>query len=288
MRSLKFAAWIALVFMLIEIVGGIVAHSLALISDALHMFSDVGALTLGWLMAWIALRPANSRFSYGFHRAEILGALASALALWALCIVLVYQAILRLIQPEEVQGGVVFIIAAFGLGANLLMMRLLHDSRNHSLNMKAAYLHVIGDLLGSVGVLLAGALIWLTGWNPIDPIITILFAFGILFGSGKVIRDSVKILMESTPSDTDLDAVKKSLESLPHVTEVHDLHIWSVSSHKKALSVHLVAGNTQETLKQAHQLIEKIYHIQHMTIQIEDKQHFDSRYCYDCHPQKLT
>lgn len=286
-RALNKSLIIALLFLVFEVTGGIIADSLALISDALHMFTDVGALGLSLIVLKIAHLPHTPKMSYGYHRAEILGALASALSLWVLCAVLIYEAIVRLISPPIVNGPIVFVIAILGLFANLLMMRNLHAHQHENLNMRAAYLHVLGDLLGSVGVILAGAILWFTGWNPIDPIISILFSLGIVYGSGKIITESVLILMESTPKGFNPVKIQKDLSSIPGVKEVHDLHIWAVSGKKVALSVHLVASNTQEVLKKAHARIEKKYQIFHMTIQVEDPQHFEPRYCYDCHPKRI-
>lgn len=281
-KALNASLVIGFIFMLVEVVGGIAANSLALISDALHMFADVGALALSLLILRITHLPRTPKMSYGYHRAEILGALASALSLWALCGVLIYEAILRLIAPPEVKGPVVFVIATIGLAANLLMMRTLHSHQKDSLNLRAAYLHIIGDLLGSVGVIVASIIIWTTGWNPIDPIISMVFALGIVYGSGKIIRQTVSVLMESTPGHIDPLAIEKDLKSIPGVKEVHDLHIWSVSAKKVALSAHLIATDTKTALNEAHRLIEKNYHISHMTIQVEDPSHFESKYCYDC------
>jgi len=281
-KALNAALIIAFLFMIIEAAGGIVANSLALISDALHMFTDVGALVLSLIVLKIAHLPRTPRMSYGYHRAEILGALASALSLWALCGVLIYQAILRLISPPEVNGPIVFVIASIGLLANLMMMRTLHSHQGENLNIRAAYLHIIGDLLGSIGVIISGGILWLTGWNLVDPIISTLFSLGILYGSGKIIKQTVATLMESTPEGLDPSAIEKDLNSLLGVKEVHDLHIWSVSAKKTALSVHLIADDTQAALNQAHRLIEKKYKILHMTIQVEDPAHFESKYCYDC------
>jgi cobalt-zinc-cadmium efflux system protein len=280
-KALNIALVIAFLFMLIEVIGGIIAHSLALISDALHMFTDVGALTLSLVVLKIAHLPRTPKMSYGYHRAEILGALASALSLWALCGILIYEAISRLISPTEVSGPIVFIIASMGLLANLMMMKTLHSHQKGNLNIRSAYLHVIGDLLGSIGVIISGAVLWLTGWNPIDPLISILFSLGILYGSGKIIRQTVTILMESAPEGLDPSIIEKTLLSIPGVREVHDLHIWSVSAKKTALSAHLVAEDTHAALNEAHRLIEKNYHISHMTIQVEDPAHFEPKYCYD-------
>ncbi len=281
-RALKGALGIAILFMLIEVIGGLLANSLALISDALHLFTDVGALLLSLIVIRIAKRPRTRNMSFGYHRAEILGALASALSLWALCGVLIYEAIDRLIAPEEVQGPLVFIIASIGLIANFSMMRVLHPAQSGSLNMRSAYLHVIGDLLGSLGVILSGIILWATHWNPIDPIITILFSSAILYSSGKIIKQTIGILMESSPEGVDIGAIEQDLASIPGVKQVHSLHVWSVSSHRIALSVHLVAENTPQALDDAHRLIENNHHIHHMTIQVEDPASFQSRFCYDC------
>jgi cobalt-zinc-cadmium efflux system protein len=286
-KALHTALIIAFVFMLIEVIGGIFANSLALISDALHLFTDVGALTLSIIVLKIAHLPSTPKMSYGYHRAEILGALASALSLWALCGVLIYEAILRLISPPEVKGPIVFIIASIGLIANLTMMRALHTSQGENINVRAAYLHVIGDLLGSIGVILSGAILWITGWNPIDPIISILFSLGIVYGSSKIIRQTVSILMESTPEGIDPHALEKDLLSVDGIKEVHDLHIWSVSAKKIALSAHLIADDMRTALQEAHRLIEKKYGISHMTIQVEDPAHFQPRYCYDCDNRRV-
>jgi cobalt-zinc-cadmium efflux system protein len=281
-KALNAALIIAFTFMVVEVIGGIVANSLALISDALHMFTDVGALSLSLVVLKITHLPSTPRMSYGYKRAEVLGALASALSLWALCGVLIYEAILRLISPPEVKGSIVFIIATIGLAANLMMMRTLHSHQEENLNIRAAYLHIIGDLLGSSGVILGGAILWLTHWNPIDPIISILFSLGIIYGSGKIIRQTIAVLMESTPEGIDPTAIEKDLKSIQGVKEVHDLHIWSVSVKKVALSAHLIADDTHAALSEAHRLIEKNYQISHMTIQVEDPAHFEPKFCYDC------
>ena len=281
-RALKAALGIALFFMTIEVIGGWLANSLALISDALHLFTDVGALLLSMIVLQIAKRPSTREMSFGYHRAEILGALASALSLWILSGVLIYEAIDRLIHPPEVHGAVVFVIASIGLVANLLMLHQLHGGHHHNLNVKAAYLHVIGDLLGSIGVIASGLIIWFTQWYPADPLITILCACMILYNSGKIVRQTIKILMQSTPEEIDPVAVERDLLNIPGVKEVHDLHIWAVTTKKIALSAHLIADSGQMALREAHRILEEKHGIRHMTIQIEDRAHFESRYCYDC------
>jgi cobalt-zinc-cadmium efflux system protein len=281
-RALNISLWVAFIFMIIEVAGGWIANSLALISDALHMFTDVGALMLSLIVSYIAKWPTTPSMSYGYHRAEIIGALVSSVSLWALSGVLVYEAIMRIIHPEVVEGPIVFGIASIGLIANLIMMRVLHPSQGHSLNVRAAYLHVVGDLLGSIGVILSGLILWTTGWNLIDPLITIVFTCAILFSSAKVIRQSLSILMESTPEGVDPAQIEKTLLEIPGVKEVHDLHIWTASKHKIVLSAHLIADPAKDVLTPAHQALEEKHGIRHMTIQVEDPASFQPRYCYDC------
>lgn len=271
-KKLKWATYIALFFMLVELVGGIIAHSLALISDALHMFTDVGAFVLSLIVLRIAKKPSTKKLTFGYQRAEILGALASGLTLWALCGVLIYEAVVRLIAPHEVSGGIVFIIALIGLLSNLAMMKILHGHEHdheEQINVKAAYIHVLGDLLGSIGVIASGILIYFTGWNIIDPVITLIIALMILITSGKILKKTIQILMEGTPPGIHYDEVEKSLLSIPSVTEVHDLHIWSLSTKQRSLSAHLVSE--KNVLKEAEKLINEKYNIHHITLQIDRK-----------------
>lgn len=280
--ALKAAIIIALIFMGLEVVFGIIANSLALLSDAMHMFADVGALSLSFIVLKIAQRPRTATMTFGFNRAEILGALGSSLSLWALSGVLIYEAITRLVNPEPVRGAIVFIIATIGLLANLLMMRLLHHGKTDNINIKAAYLHVIGDLLGSIGVILSGLILWITDWYPIDPIITILFSIIILYHSGKIIKQTVAVLMESAPLGFDSVKIKADLTAIPCIKAVHDLHIWSVTLKENALSAHLVSDDAETALKEAHLLLEKNYNLHHMTLQVESTSTFEARFCLDC------
>ncbi len=281
-KALHKSVWIAVCFMILEVFGGWIASSLALLSDALHMFTDVGALLLGLAVSRIVRWPSTPSMSFGYHRAEIIGALISSCSLWALSGALIYEAIHRFFHPEVVQGPVVFVIASVGFIANVWMVRILHPMQHDNLNLRAAYLHVMSDLLGSIGVILSGLILWITRWNPIDPIITILFTLFILRSSGKVILQAFSVLMESTPKSINAAAVQKALGELPGVKEVHDLHIWAVSFNKISLSVHLVGDSKTDILGAAHRLIVGKFGIRHMTIQIEDPKRFEPRYCYDC------
>lgn len=278
----KKALWIAFVFMVIEITGGLIANSLALITDALHMLTDVGSLGLALIIVRIVALPKNQKMSYGYHRAEILGALASAVSLLVLCGFLIYESILRFIHPQVVTGDIVFVVAMFGLLANIWMMRILHPIQHDDLNAKAAYLHVLGDLLGSIAVVISGALIWLTNWNIFDPIVTLLVSAMICWNTMHVIRKSIHVLMQATPEGFNTVEIEQTLAAISGVKEIHDLHLWSVSSKRVALSAHLIVeSSTTNVLQEAHRLIENKYHIHYMTIQVEELEKFESRFCYD-------
>ena len=291
-RAIVKAIAITSTFMVIEFVGGWWANSLALISDASHMLTDVGALLLSLFAIWVSRRPVSSSMSFGWHRAEILGALMSGLIIWGLAGFIVYEAVQRLREPPEVQGLMVFIIASVGLGANLLSMRMLHSSQHENMNVRAAYLHILADTLGSVGAVVAGLVLWLTDWRPIDPIITLLFAGLMLVSSWSLVKEALAVLMESTPSHLDPAQVQRDLTALPGVSEVHDLHIWTVSSGRLALSVHLIttgkssndAKDAGDVLNSANELLHEKYGIIHSTIQVEDPERFRSERCYDCAP----
>lgn len=274
---------VTILFMAIEAAGGYIANSLALLSDAAHMLTDVGAMLLSLFAIWVSRRPSTSRMSFGYHRAEILGALVSGLMIWLLAGILVYESILRLQNPQDVQGGIVFIVATIGLLANLFAMRFLHHAQHDNMNAKAAYLHMLSDALGSVGAIVAGAVLYFTHWRPIDPIVTIFFSILMLASSWQLVKEAVGVLMESTPAGIDPDAVMRDLHALASVREAHDLHIWTVSTGKLALSVHIVAdGKSEDVLHSAMTVLEEKYQIIHTTIQVEQPDKFRSERCYDC------
>ena len=282
------AIFITLVFMFVELIGGWLSNSLALVSDAAHMLTDIGAMFLSLFAIWFARRPTTLTMSFGYHRAEILGALFSVMLIWMVSGVLIYEALVRLQSPPEVKGPLVVIVATIGLGANLLSMKMLHGAKGENINIRAAYLHLLSDSLGSVGAILAGLVLWLTNWHPIDPLISILFAILMLVSSWSLMKETISVLMESTPTHVDPKKVTADLHALPGVEESHDLHIWSVSSGKLALSVHLISRETEVLLERAHTLLKDKYSISHTTIQIEHPDRFQSERCYDCVPLEIA
>lgn len=276
---------VTLAFMVLELAGGWFSNSLALISDGFHMLTDVGAMLLTLFVLWMARRPSTEKMTFGYHRAEILGALASGLAIWVISGFLIYEAVVRMQDPPEVKGPTVFIIAVIGLLANVVSMMMLHKAKHENMNVRAAYLHVLSDMLGSVGAIIAGGVLWATGWRPIDPIITILFAGLMLVNSWSLVKEAVQILMESTPSGLDPRRLKADLNGLEGVREVHDLHVWTVASGRHALSVHVIAVNeTGDLLARVNGLLKERYGIIHTTVQIEHPDRFRSENCYDCAP----
>lgn len=281
-RALTGALVITLGFMVVELLVGWWANSLALMTDAAHMLTDAGALGLSLFALWMAKKPANYRMTFGYQRAEILGALANGLAIWFLAGIFIYEALMRFGSPPAVQGKWVFFTALLGLLVNILSMRFLHSAKEHSLNVKGAYLHVLSDLLGSIGAITAGGLIWLTGWNLADPLMSIIFALLVLYSSWHLVRDSLGVLMESVPKDVDAQAVEQALAQVPHVEEIHDLHIWMVASGQNALSVHLLSKYPRQALLDANQVLKDRFGIRHTTIQVEDPAEFKSEHCYDC------
>lgn len=275
---------ITFIFMVVEFAGGWIANSLALITDAAHMLTDIAAMLFSLFAIWVSRKPITSTMSFGYHRAEILGALASGLAIWLLAGILAYEAILRLQNPPDVQGPVVFVVAAIGLAANLFSMRMLHGSMTHNLNVRAAYLHMLTDATGSVAAVVAGAVLWLTDWRPIDPIVTLLASALMLYSSWSLVKEALGILMESTPSGVEPEKIKSDLQGIDGVMEVHDLHIWTVSSGRLAMSVHLIAEDSSRTLSLANDVLKQHFGIIHTTIQVEHPENFASDRCYDCSP----
>src|SRR5512138_2362841 len=215
-------------FMVLEVIGGWLSGSLALLADAGHMLTDVGALGLSLATAWIAQRPADETKTYGYRRWEILAALVNGAALFGIATWVVVEAVQRLQHPEPIRTGLFLLVAAAGLAVNLISLALLHGSRHGSLNIRGAYLHVMGDALGSIGALGAAAVIWSTGWTQADPIASIVLSLLILAGAWRLLRESTDILLDAVPAHVSMSEVQRRIMGVPGVTGVHDLHVWTV------------------------------------------------------------
>jgi cobalt-zinc-cadmium efflux system protein len=228
------------VFMVVEAAGGWISGSLALLADAGHMLTDVGALGLSLLTAWIAQRPAGESKTYGYLRWEILAALVNGAALFGIAALVVIEAVHRFRDQPPIQTGLFLGVAAAGLAINLVSLSVLHGARHGSLNVRGAYLHVMGDVLGSVGALGAAAIIWLTGWTLADPIVSVLLSLLILLGAWRLVRESTDILLEAAPSHLSIPEVQRRMLAVPGVSAVHDLHVWTVTTGMVAMSGHAV------------------------------------------------
>lgn len=273
-RRLLFALGLTATIMVAEAVGGFLTNSLALLSDAGHMLTDVSAMILSLLALWFAGRPADLKKTYGYYRMEILSALLNGVMLLVITIFILMEAWERLRTPATVALGPMAIVAAIGLVANLAALGFLHQT--HSMNVRGAFLHVLGDTLSSVGVLVGAGIMWWTGWYVVDPIISVLISIVIVVGALRLVKDAVDVLLEAVPAHVDLEQVRELMGKVQGVQAVHDLHVWTISSGMYALSAHLVVAdpmvcNNDDILSAVkHELFDR-FGIDHTTIQIESQ-----------------
>ena len=267
--------WIVLIltaaFMVVEVVGGVLANSLALLADSGHMLADVGALALSLIAMRLALRPPSVERTFGYVRMEILAALVNGATLLVISGWIVWEAWGRLSAPQEVDGPLMMGVAGVGLIVNVVGAGLLHTHAEENLNVRGAYLHVLGDLLGSIGAITAGALILLTGWTPIDAIVSIIIAGLILLGAWRLTKEATGVLLEMVPPHVDMEGVLGDLQSIPNVHNVHDLHVWTLTSGFVALSGHGVLDDPthhQRVLDEIRDRM-KLRGIGHVTFQLE-------------------
>lgn len=272
MRRLKVALVLTFVYMLAEAVGGWFANSLALIADAGHMLTDVAAMLLTLFAFWFAARPATSQKTYGYYRIEILAAFVNGVVLVVLSIWVVYEAFQRWRSPAEIKGVEMLVIATGGLVINIISAWLLHSGDKHDLNMRGAFLHVVGDLLGSVAAIAAGILILSFGWLWADAVGSILISLIIIVGAWRLILDSVNVLLEGAPSHISMPAVENVILEINGVTGIHDLHVWTISSGLYALSVHISHNDAvlhSDLLGMVRGRLHDRFGIDHLTIQME-------------------
>jgi cobalt-zinc-cadmium efflux system protein len=276
-RRMLIVLAITVVFFAAELVGGYFANSLALMTDAVHVLTDIAALCLSLLALWISARPASGAKTFGYLRAEILGALFNGLLLWALVVFVWFEAAQRLRDPPAVHSPTMMAVATLGIAINSFSAWMTsgagHGQTGRAgMAVRAVFLHVVSDLVGSVGVLIAGAMTFFTGWREADPIISILIGGLIIYGSWELVRDGVDILMESVPSHIDLDELRQDLLAVKGTEEVHDLHVWCLTSRQLALSAHAVvagAADQDRVLGDMAALLEHKFNIRHMTVQLE-------------------
>lgn len=270
-RRLTIALVITALFLVAEIAGGLLSNSLALLADAGHMLTDVGALALSLFVAWFSRQPATPQKTYGYLRWEILAAFINGAVLLLASAVILWESVRRIASPEPVEGGLMLGVAVFGLGVNAVSAWLLHGSAHHSMNIKAAYLHVLGDLLGSVAAITAAVLVRWQGWLIADPIASIVMTALIVAGAWRLVREAVDVLLEATPKHIELDSLRLAMAQVRGVGEVHDLHVWTLTSGVVAMSAHAVAPDPaehQRVLKDLHAAVGR-FGIRHATIQLE-------------------
>ncbi len=273
-RMLAYALAITATFALVELIGGILSGSLALLGDAGHMFTDVLALGLSLGASLVAGRRATERHTFGFLRAEILVALVNGIALMGISILVIHEALGRLSNPTTVDADLMLLVAVAGMGANLLGIALLHRGSRENLNVRGAFLHMMGDLLSSFGVIAAALLIHFFGWQEADAVIGLGIAAVIMVGAYRLISQSVSILLEAVPKHIELKEVEEAMTSVEGVIKVHDLHVWTLSSGVYSLSGHVVVDDRNisacsPVLRQLEQVLEKRFHIGHTTLQME-------------------
>jgi len=272
-RRLGWALTITCTFMLVEVAGGLISGSLALLADAGHMLTDTAALALAWFAARLTQRPTNPRRSYGYHRAQVLAAFVNALALFAVVIWILAEAVDRLSTPRAIEGRMMLGVALAGLVANVAVYLTLRKGDPDNLNVAAARLHVLGDLLGSVGAIVAAGIILTTGWTPIDPILSVLVAALILRSAWSLLAKSTSILMEDAPESVDPEAVRRALlQGVRGIRDVHDIHCWSLTTGQTMLTLHLALDRDAESarvLREAKCVLVERFDIAHSALQLE-------------------
>ncbi len=271
-KPLAIALSLTLTFFFVEAIGGAMLGSLALIADAAHMLTDVTALAVAITAIKIGQRAANSIKTFGYYRFEILAAAFNAVLLFLVAIYVLYEAYQRLSNPPEIYSMGMFFIASIGLTINLISLSLLKVDKDKSLNIKAAYLDVLSDMIGSIGVIIGAIIIYFTGWKWVDSAIGVLIGFWLLPRTWVLLKESINILLEGVPVGIDLEQIKKSLYAVPGVADIHDLHIWAITSGKVSLTAHIVIVSGYEcadVLKTMREILRSKYDITHVTLQDE-------------------
>ncbi|MGW7889946.1 cation diffusion facilitator family transporter [Staphylococcus xylosus] len=270
---------ITLIFTIVEFVGGLKANSLALLSDSFHMLSDVLALGLSMIAVFFASKSSTKKLTFGYLRLEIIAAFLNGLALIVISIGIMYEGIMRIIQPETIESGLMLLISILGLIVNMILTFILVRSlkKENNINIQSALWHFFGDLLNSIGVIIAVILIHFTGLNIIDPIVSILISLILLNGGYKIIKNALYILLESVPKEFDTDEIIKSIKKVEGVIDVHEFHLWSITTNHNSLSAHIVLDNKNIQrayiiINQISKLLKEEYGLEHVTLQIENIQ----------------
>lgn len=284
-KKLTIALGLTITFLIVEVCAGFITQSLALLSDAAHMFTDAAALAIALVAIRVAKRPADNKRTFGYQRFEILAALFNAFMLFIVAIYILYEAYQRFTHPPEIQSLGMLIVACVGLVINLISMKILMSSAEHSLNMKGAYLEVLSDALGSVGVIFGAIVIYFTGWYWIDTLIAVLIGFWVLPRTWVLLKQSINILLEGVPEEIDIEQLRQDLLTLEGVQSIHQLKVWAITSQNIHLTVHLFAPNIDQSqlYRAAHEMLSHVHGISEITLQIEEDECLAQSHAHDEH-----
>jgi cobalt-zinc-cadmium efflux system protein len=276
-NRLKFGIVLTGFILVAEVVGGLLSNSLALLSDAGHVFADIAALSLSWYGVRQAERPSSSRMTFGYHRIGVIVAMVNAASIFAIAVVILYEAYRRLRQPPEVNSLLMLSVAILGLGVNAFVVFWLRREQQSNLNVRSAFWHALGDALASFGVIIGGIIILFTGWFWVDPVVSLLISCAITLAGWRILREGFQVLLEATPRHMDIMELINKLNRVPGVKEVHDIHVWSISPELHAMSCHVLIDDLSTS--QAASIRDKIedvvrqqFHIKHTTLQMECQQ----------------
>ena len=283
--KLRAAVLLTIAFVVCELIAGYLAHSLALLADAGHNFADAAALGFSWYAVWIARKPAHEGMTYGYHRVGILAAFVNAVSLVITALIIFYEAIDRLRHPQPARGWLMIFVAAGAIAVNVIISLWLHAGAKHDLNIRSAYMHMIGDAISAFGVVLAGVVVLTIGWQSADPMVSFLIAGLILLSSWGILRESVNVLLEGTPAGMNMADVVATIQSVPGVLGAHDLHVWTIGPGAVACSVHILV--TEQTIREGQQILQAVvsmlqrqHRINHATVQVEVEGHaVNEMYC---------
>jgi|WetSurMetagenome_2_1015567.scaffolds.fasta_scaffold88346_1 cobalt-zinc-cadmium efflux system protein len=273
-KKLKYAILLSVTILVAEVIGGLISNSLALLSDAGHVFADVIALGLSWYGVRQAMRPSNSRMTFGYHRIGVIVAIVNALTIFIIAAVVLYEAYRRFQQPPEVNSVLMMIFALVGLIANIIVTLWLRREQKSNINIRSAFWHAMGDALASLGVIVGGIIILLTGQFLVDPLISVLISLIILYAAWSIFREGVRVILEAAPKDVDILAMINTLKQIPGVKDVHDIHVWSISPELRAMNGHIMIEDIStsaaaEIRSQIERVVKEQYHVEHTTLQME-------------------
>lgn len=273
-NKLKYSIILSLTILVAEVIGGLVSNSLALLSDAGHVFADVIALGLSWYGVQQSLRPSNSRMTFGYHRIGVIVAIVNAATIFIIAAVILYEAYNRFQEPPDVNSRLMMIIALVGLAANVLVTFWLRREQQTNINIRSVFWHALGDALASLGVIIGGGIILLTGKFWVDPLVSVLISIIILYAAWSIFREGVRVILEATPSDVNVLEMINNLKQIPGVLDVHDVHVWSITPELRAMNGHVLiedipTSKAEDIREQIEKVVREQYRVGHTTLQME-------------------